>query len=101
MTTFTNYSQTIGTSPVQIYPQLPAATSFLRIWNVSATGGPTIWLSRFTQTPAANAPGCYPLIPGNFEEFIVNSSGTMGPPLNQLWAIATASGAELTVEAGI
>ncbi len=98
MTQLSNYSQTIGTTPVQIWPQF-GSLSYSRLMNVSASGGPTIWFSRYTSSPAANAPGCFPLQPGDFEEF-GGGGGGISPPLNALWVVATAAGAALTAEAG-
>ncbi len=98
MTQFTNYSQTIGLTPVQIWPTLSGTVSYMRLWNVSASGGPTIWLTRYGSSPAANTPGSFPLQPGEFEEFEIASG--FNPPLNSVWAIATAAGAELTAEVG-
>jgi hypothetical protein len=92
-----NYSQTVGVTPVQIFPAFPrGGVAYARLWNVSPPGGPTIWFSRFTQTPALNAPGCYPLAPGEFEEFRYPAA----IPGNAVWAVASGAGAVCTAEAG-
>lgn len=94
--TLKNYSQMIGTSPVLIFPQ-QNGISYYRIFNVAASNGGTIWLSRYLgASVAANTPGCYSLAPGAFEEF--KSSDAI--PINGIWAIATQSSTPLTVELG-
>ena len=92
-----DYSQTIGTTAVQIFAvgQLQRGLNYYRLWNVAATGGGTIWLSR-AGVAGVNAPGSYPLLPGQFEEF----KPPAGIPANGLSAIATAAGTPLTVEVG-
>jgi hypothetical protein len=95
----------VGTSAQQIYacpvstaPVQPRA-AYIRVWNVAAPGGGTVWLTRSAAVGlnvAANAPGCFPLGPGQFEVFQIPQA----IPLNPLWAIATEANTPLTIEIG-
>ncbi|MDT7953195.1 MAG: hypothetical protein RQ966_16960 [Acetobacteraceae bacterium] len=95
-----DYSCSVGTEAVEVYPALhalaavgtPTSTgglSHLRIWNISSV---TIWLSRSGQA-AVRQPGSYPLRAGEREEHDVPYL-----PLEALSAVAEADGAGLTVE---
>lgn len=67
--------------------------TYLQIWNVAANGGGTIWLS-YTGVAAPNAPGSFPLYPGQSQIFSDNA------PSNGLSAVASVAGTPLTVMVG-
>lgn len=92
----TDYSQNIGTSPVWIFPpnHFSRPLYYMRIWNVSPAGGPTIWLSRNGQPAAINGAGSFPLLPQEFEDF----RAPQAVPTNALSAVCSDAGAPLTVE---
>ena len=103
--TTTTVGVTLGTTAVQVYANpvpitdAPTMMHFLRAWNVAASGGGTIWLTRnpaIGLNVAANLAGCFPLAPGQYEVFQIPQS----IPLNPLFATATAEGTPLTIEAG-
>ena len=95
----------LGTSAVQVFASpvpntsAPTIAHFMRIWNVAASGGGTVWLTRSAAiglNVAPNLPGCFPLAPGQYEVF----NTPQAIPMNALYAVATAAGTPLTVEAG-
>lgn len=68
--------------------------NYQRIFNVSATGGPTLWISRSSATPAVNAAGSFPIAPGTFEEFKKPSQA----PMQATFGIADGASCQVTVE---
>lgn len=94
-----NFSVTVGSVPVRVTPPggLGVPTSslqFWRLWNVSPPGGPTVWCTRFSQTPAPNTAGSYPLRPGDYEQFI----GPVIPNTGATWCVSDSVAAPLTAE---
>ena len=101
----TNYSITLTTTPQMIVPAVsslssPEARTYVRLVNVGATGGGTAWLTHFGNSPAANAPGSYPIAPGAYEEFngpqALNLSNYV--PTSSIWGVASTGTVPLTVE---
>lgn len=94
-----DYSQTLGTTPVQIWPQ-DTAYLYSFLFNAAPTGGGNIWCS-YTLTAststvlAPNTAGAFELVPGNLEQF----PDTNFIPTNALWCVATAAGTPLTAYA--
>nr|WP_321984025.1 hypothetical protein [uncultured Lichenicoccus sp.] len=91
-----NYSTTLTATPAQIIPPAGLAErDFVSITNVAATGGGTAWLSNFTTSPAPNAPGSYPIAPGQSMVF----SGYA--PTGAVWGVASAGSVPVTVEVSV
>ncbi|MGI4941759.1 MAG: hypothetical protein ACRYHQ_14560 [Janthinobacterium lividum] len=88
------FNGTLGASAQQMTPGGPFY--YRRIWNVSPTGGPTIWCTRNGVAPAPNTGGSFPLAPGQFEEFR-GPSGFSFVPSNPTFCIGQS--AAVTVEA--
>jgi hypothetical protein len=95
----------LGTTAAQVFvspvpnTSAPTIARFMRIWNVAASGGATVWLTRSATiglNVAANLPGCFPLPPGEYELF----NTPQAIPMNPLWAVATAANTPLTIEVG-
>ena len=103
-----DYSQTIGTTAVQVLTRQTVSppiaglagvghgACFYRIFNAAASGGGNLWLCRNGGIAAPNAPGSYMLAPGATEEF----RSPTPVPLNSLSIIATAAGTPVTIEIG-
>jgi hypothetical protein len=91
-----DYSINVGTSPVQVLPFLGKENlQYMRLWNVAAQGGPTIWLSR-SGVAGVNVAGSFPLAPGEFEKWV----DPQPIPVNALSAVSTAADSPLTIEIG-
>lgn len=94
-----DYSLTVGTSPVLVFPAglFTSGRKFfwMRIQNVSSyltpSPGGFVWLSR-AGTAVVGGAGSFLLAPGEKEEFHAFI------PINQLSAVATIAGTNLTVE---
>ena len=104
-----DYSQTIGTTAVQVLTRQTSTTPtpglaavghgacFYRIFNAAAVGGGNLWLSRVLGGVAApNAAGSYMLAPGATEEF----RSPVPVPLNGLSIVSTSAGTPVTIEIG-
>jgi hypothetical protein len=98
-----DYSQSVGTTPVQIVPAAGLARQFQRLVNSGSTSQGTLWCSRsLTTTLSPNSPGAYPLAPyGNslgqpsVEEF---STPTQFVPNTATWCVSASGTAIVTAE---
>ncbi len=62
------FNSTLGASPQMVVGTGP--WRFFRILNASPAGGVTMWCTRVQGgTPAPNAPGSFPILPGSFEAY--------------------------------
>lgn len=93
-----SHSQNVTSTPVQLIPQLSRQVTWLRIWNVTATGGAVLWCSRYTTSPAANQANSYPIQPGQLEEFRSSQFAPQQIPPNAVWCVATGGTAAITVD---
>lgn len=93
-----DFSQAIGTTAVWIFKhgQVRQGLSFMRVWNVAPPGGGYIWCARNGGVAAPNAPGSFPLGPGQYELFTIPQA----IPTNPLSIIATAPNTPVTIEVG-
>jgi hypothetical protein len=95
-----DFSRYVGTTAVAVYTADDISNGtpiFMRLWNVAEADGGTIWLTRSDELGLGiteNAPGAFPLAPGEFEVFQLPQS----IPDNDLFAIATDEDTPLTVE---
>jgi len=96
----TDYSQVVGTTAVERYPDLSTLSetpSYIRIMNVSAAGGPNLWVSRkLGNAVAPHTAGAVMIPPGEYE--VWTAPGFI--PLNPVWAIADNTNCNTTVEVG-
>jgi len=94
----------VSTTPSQVIGDGVAPAFYLRIWNVSPTGGATVWCTRFGSNPQPNTGGSFSVMPGQFE--IWNAGGMSGSglrdngpiPKGPLWCRSDAGTAQLTAE---
>jgi hypothetical protein len=94
MINLVNRSVIVGTAAVEVIPWLGQVNlQYMRLWNVAAAGGPTIWLSRAGVASVGTA-GSFPIPPGEYELWDTPDA----IPINALSAVSTVDGVPLTIE---
>lgn len=95
----TDYSLVVGLTAVSPFPAgalKGRRLTYMRLWNVAAVGGGTLWLCRNGGIAVINGAGSFPLSPGQFELFVAPQS----IPVNNLSVISTLINTPLTIEVG-
>lgn len=100
----TDYSMSVGTTPVMVIPNAGRARQWERVINVGSSNQGTVWCSRsLGANVAPNAAGAFPLAPNgnssgqpNREEF---STPSFFVPNTALWCVSGSGTVPVTAEA--